>query len=178
MRCRLPRDGAQRRCAGAPRERGATLIELSITIALVLVVVGVMLDSLVTAQRSERYAADRTEALDSMRSAIARFTKDVRQAVGVDEGATASSFGAETYVQGAAAHVQYEVTGTTLTRSVNGGPAEVLIDRLATTDVFSYSPSAEAAEVVVINLEVAPMTSPDTTIELTSEVRMRNRGTS
>lgn len=158
--------------------RGSTLIELTITVGLVLVVLGVMLNSLASAQRSERYAADRTEALDSMRAAIARFTKDVRQAEGVDEASTASHVEMDTYVQGAAAHVVYDATGGVLTRTVGASPTEVLIDRLATDAFVTYEPAVETAEVVTIVLEVAPMTSPETTIELTSEVRMRNRGSS
>jgi type II secretory pathway pseudopilin PulG len=154
---------------------GTTLLELTITIGLVLIVVGVMLDSLGSAQRSERYASDRTEALDSMRSAIARFTKDVRQADGVDENGSASHLEADTYVQGAVAHVVYDASGGVLTRTVGSAPTETLIDRLATDAIFTYEPTLETAEVVTIVLEVEPMTSPETTIELTSEVRMRNR---
>ena len=169
---------ARKRDRDRNRQRGTTLVELTITVGLVLVVVGVMLDSLGSAQRSERYAADRTEALDSMRGAIARFTKDVRQAEGVDEGASVSHLEADTYVQGVAARVVYDASGGVLTRTVDGGAAEVLIDRLVTDSVFDYEPSAEIAELVTIVLEVEPMTSPETTIELTSEVRMRNRGSS
>ncbi len=156
-------------------QRGTSIIELTITVGLVLVVIGVMLDSLASAQRGERYASDRSVALDEMRSAMARFTKDLRQASGIDEGATAATLQADTYVQGTAAHVVYAASGGVLTRQVNSSPAEVLIDDLVTDDVFAYDPGVDSAEVVVVRLEVRPPTSPDTTIELTSEVRMRNR---
>ncbi len=165
-----------RRRAERDRQRGTTVIELTVVMGILLLVVGVMLDSLSGAQRSERYAADRTEALDNMRNAIARFTKDVRQADGVDEGATASSFSMDTYVEGTLSHVVYTASGDQMTRSVDGGPAEVLIEQLFTATVFEFEPSADSAEVVTITLVVEPETSPDTTIELTSEVRMRNRG--
>jgi type II secretory pathway pseudopilin PulG len=174
------RPEGRRRGTRAERDQqyGTTLIELTVVMGILLLVVGVMLDALGGAQRSERYAADRTEALDNMRSAIARFTKDVRQADGVDEGATASTFSMDTYVGGVYSHVLYTATGDRLTRSIDGGPAEVLIEQLFTTTVFEFEPSAESAEVVTITLVVEPETSPDTTIELTSEVRMRNRGSS
>ncbi len=143
--------------------------------SLVLAVMGVILSSLTSAQRSERFVADRTEALDTMRSAIARFTKDVRQGDAMDLGASPSHIEFDTYVQGVAAHVVYDASAGVLTRSVGADPAETLIDRLATDEIFSFEPTAETAEVVTILLEVEPLTSPDTTIELTSEVRMRNQ---
>ena len=148
---------------------------MSITVGLVLVVVGALLSSLSIAQRGERFAADRAEALDEMRGAMARVTKDLRQADGLDAGALADHFEADTYVQGVAAHVVYDVSGGILTRQVNGGSSEVLAEPLVTDAVFTYEPDAASAEVVAIRLEIRPRTSPDTTIELTSEVRMRNR---
>lgn len=160
------------------QQRGTTLIELTVVMGILVLVVGVMLDALGGAQRSERFASDRTEALDNMRTAIARFTKDVRQSDGVDENATASSFEMDTYVEGVYSHVVYTASGDQLTRTVDGGPAEVLIKQLFTSSVFEFEPSADSAEVVTITLVVEPETSPDTTIELTSEVRMRNRGSS
>lgn len=158
-------------------ERGVSLIELTITVSLVVLVVGAILSSLYSAQRSERYASDRSAALDEMRSAMARFTKDLRQADGLEEGATASNLEAGTYVQGVAATVEYTAAGGVLTRSVNGGAAEILINRITEDTVFTFEPDATSAEVVKITLVVAPVSSPDTTIELYSEVRMRNRGT-
>lgn len=140
-----------------------------------LLVAAVMLDSLASAQRSERYASDRAAALDELRAAMARFTKDMRQASGVAEGAGDAHLQVDTYVQGVAATVVYDVTGGVLTRAVGTAPAEVLIDDLVTDAVFSYDPDVATAEVVTIRLEVRPPTSPETTIELTSEVGMRNR---
>ena len=84
----------------------------------------------------------------------------------------------DTYVEGTLSRVVYTASGDLMTRSVDGGPAEVLIEQLFTTTVFEFEPSADSAEVVTITLVVEPETSPDTTIELTSEVRMRNRGSS
>ncbi len=164
------------RRSATSRERGATLIELTVVVGIMMLVVAVMLDSLGSAQRSERYAADRTEALDNMRFAIARFTKDVRQSAGVAPGATAQRFEMDTYVEGGMTTVVYEATGDEMRRTVGSNPTEVLIDRLSSVSVFDFVPSAESAEVVTITLVVEPETSPDTTIELTSEVRMRNRG--
>jgi Tfp pilus assembly protein PilW len=146
-------------------------------VSLVVLVVGAILSSLYSAQRSERYASDRSAALDEMRNAMARFTKDLRQADGLEEGATSSNLEADTYVNGVAARVEYAAAGGVLTRAVNGGSAEILINRITEDTVFTFEPDATSAEVVKITLVVAPVSSPDTTIELYSEVRMRNRGT-
>jgi hypothetical protein len=50
----------------------------------------------------------------------------------------------------------------------------VLQHGLASTDVFQYSPSTDAPQVVTITLAVVPANAPDTTVTLDSEVRLRN----
>ena len=66
------------------------------------------------------------------------------------------------------------VVGASLRRTVAGKPSEVLQTRLASTSIFSYSPDTTATETVGLLLEVIPPASPDATIQLTSEIHLRN----
>ena len=155
-------------------EHGFSLIELTITVSLLAIVLGVFSSALVSSQRAESFAEDRGAALDSLQTTMARITKDVRQAASIDPTSTASLLTIPTYVDGVAATVRYQITGTRLTRSINGAAAVLLIPNLASPSLFSYEPSPANAKVVTILLQATPKNSPNTTVQLTSEVRLRN----
>jgi prepilin-type N-terminal cleavage/methylation domain-containing protein len=154
--------------------RGFTLVELTIALGLLLIVVGAMYDQLSSAQRSEHFASDRSFVLDQTRESMARMTLDIRQAVSVDPSSTDTHMLLQTYVNGTLTFVTYDISGTTLTRTVQGRPAEQLQTDLADTSIFSYDPDASDAQVVSILLQVTPPASPNATIQLTSEARLRN----
>jgi prepilin-type N-terminal cleavage/methylation domain-containing protein len=159
---------------GRRDQRGFTLVELMIAVGLLLVVVGAMLDQLTSAQRSEHFASDRAFVLDQTRNSMARMTLDIRQAASVDPSSTDTHMLLQTYVDGTLTYVTYDISGTTLTRTVQGHPAEQLQTDLADTSIFSYDPDASDAQVVSILLQVTPPASPNATIKLTSEARLRN----
>ena len=46
---------------------------------------------------------------------------------------------------------------------------------MTSTDVFTYTDSVSNVELVALTLSVNPLNRPDTTLVLTSEVRLRNR---
>ena len=69
---------------------------------------------------------------------------------------------------------RYQISGTRLTRSINSGAAILLIPNLASPSLFTYEPSTANAKVVTILLQATPKNSPNTTVQLTSEVRLRN----
>jgi prepilin-type N-terminal cleavage/methylation domain-containing protein len=155
-------------------EHGFTLIELTITVALLVLVLGMFFEALASSQRSESFAEDRSQTLDALQVTMARVTKDTRQATSIDPASSASLLNMQTYVAGALATVVYQINGTMLTRSVNGGAALVLIRNLASPSLFTYEPSSTNAQVVTILLQATPKHSPNTTVQLTSEVRLRN----
>lgn len=145
--------------------------------SLLLVVSAVLLGTFGSVQRSEAFVSGRAASLDEMRLTMARVTKDARQASSV----TASDptrLEMDTYVLGVATHVVYQATGATLTRQEGAGAASVIQDHLDSTAVFAYQPSVEFPEVVTITLVVRPPDQPDTTVTVSSEVRLRNRGSS
>jgi hypothetical protein len=128
--------------------------------------------------KSQAYTADRAASLDSMRVTLNSMTRELRQASSVNEAtSTPSRIEFDTYGSGGSRHVVYEVTGTTLTRAVNGGTAVTSLTGLASTDLFAYvsAPPVPGAQWVHINLRVRPKHSPETILVLDSEVNLRNR---
>ena len=156
-------------------EAGFTLIEVLITVTLLAIVMGSMLGVFESVQRSEAFVENRSESLDSMRLAIDEMTKDIRQATSISANSTASYIDMTTYVLGISKEVEYEASGETLTRTVNGGAAVPLQTRLTSTDMFTYTDSVSDVSLVGLTLSVNPLNRPDTTLVLTSEVRLRNR---
>jgi len=162
----------------APEEEGFTLLELVFSVSILLVVLGSILGVFQVVQRQSAFVKDRSETLDTMRIAVDRMTKEIRQArvVEPDGTAPATRFEMTTFLLGVEADIVYAVVGDTLTRSVNGGTADVLQDDLAVTDMFTYTADTSGVvQVVSFSLQVHPPRSPDTTLVLTSEVRLRNK---
>jgi hypothetical protein len=143
-----------------------------------MLVLGVLFTSLDGVVKSEAYTADRTASLATMRVTLNVMTRELRQASSVNEAtSTASRIEFDTYGNGVPRHVVYDATGTTLTRTVNGGTAVTALTGLATTSLFSYvtAPPVPGAQWVHINLQVRPKKSPETVLVLDSEVNLRNR---
>jgi hypothetical protein len=141
-------------------------------------VLGVIYAALDEVMRSEAYSSDRTIALDDMRLTLNQMTRELRQASAVNEPAsTTSRIEFDSYGGGTQRHVVYEVTGTNLTRAVNGGSAVTVLRRLVSPDIFAYvdAPPVPGAQWVRINLQVHPRRTPDTVLVLDSEVNLRNR---
>lgn len=162
----------------AREEGGFTLLELVFSVSILLVVLGSILGVFQVVQRQSAYVKDRSETLDTMRIAVDRMTKEIRQARVVEPDGTspASRFEMTTFLLGVEADIVYAVTGETLTRSVNGGTADVIQDDLSTTSLFTYtSDTSGVVQVVSFTLSVHPPRSPETTLVLTSEVRLRNK---
>lgn len=148
-----------RRIAAALRheEPGLTLVELLIAAAVGLVVVGGALMMFVGAMHSEPRTASKVAAIQQARSTVDRITRELRQGLETPT-ATESELAIVTYVKvstcgGPAAstsipcRVTYKCSAGKCTRTVaqpNGsgaGPAVQVVSGLATTDIFTYSPS-------------------------------------
>lgn len=160
--------------ASRPRAGGFTAVELVTATALLLLVAGGILSVFLTVQRSEVFVSDRAQALDDMRIAMSTLSKDIRQAEAVAETSTASRLEITTFVGGARATVVYEAAGDTVTRAQDGGTAVIILRRLVNTSVFTYTPSVADAKIVTVSLEVEPQADPDTIVQLSGEIRLRN----
>jgi hypothetical protein len=144
------------------------------TVALLAIVMGGLLSIFESVQRSAAFVQNRSEALDSMRVSIDEMTKEIRQASSVASSSTASMIDMNTYVLGVAKHIVYQASGSSLSRSVNGGTAVVIQDRLTSTDIFAYTDSVFNVQLVEMTLRVHPVHRPETTLVLSSEARLRN----
>jgi hypothetical protein len=143
-----------------------------------MVVLGVVFSALDSVMKSEAYTSDRATALANMRTTLNRMTRELRQASAVDEAtSTDSRIEFDTYGTTGARHVVYEATGTTLTRTLDGGSAVPVLTGLASTSIFSYvtAPPVPGAQWVRMYLQVRPKRSPETVLVLDSEVNLRNR---
>lgn len=174
----MQRTSPRSRRISAREEGGFTLLELVFSVSLLLVVLGAIMGIFQVVQRQSAYVKDRSETLDTMRIAVDRMTKEIRQArvVEPDAATPTERFEMTTFLLGEEAEIVYAVVGETLTRSVNGGTAVVLQEDLAASDLFTYtSDTAGTVQVVSFALQVHPPRQPETTLVLTSEVRLRNK---
>ena len=153
------------------------MIEVLITVTLLAIVLGALLTVFESVQRSTAFVQNRSESLDSMRLVLDEMTKEIRQATSVSAASTASYLDMTTYVLGVSKHIVYQATGTTLTRSVDGGSAVTMQSRITSTSIFTFTDSVTNVELVGLTLSVHPINRPDTTLVLSSEARLRNRGT-
>lgn len=154
------------------------MIELSITSALLLLVLLTVFNALDSVSSAQAYQADRTQSLDNMRATLNKMTKELRQATTVSEASsTASSITFTTSINGIGTQIAYTASGTTLTKQVGSAAAFTVLERLATTTIFGYVSADDVTGIqwVSVDLEVSPARHPDTTLVLNSEINLRNR---
>jgi type II secretory pathway component PulJ len=158
-------------------EEGFTLLELVVVTSLLMIVITAILTGFEVVQKASIRESARSEESDQVRLAMEQMTKEVRQAVGVRAGCSASFLDIDTYLNGVATHVSFTASGTTLQRTANGITL-TLLDRLTTTSLFTYDPSVTTPSVITITLQASPQyfKTDATTITLTSEVKLRNGG--
>lgn len=158
-------------------ERGFTLVEMSVTSGILLLLVTGMLAMFMTMQRTAVRQQSRSETADQVRFTMDRMLKEVRQAYDIIPGSTTSYLEMDTFVGGVAKRIIYDArTPNVLTRTEDGNTI-VLLERLDVTTVWSYSPDVTDPSVITVTLIAYPdkFESDDTTVELTSEVKLRNR---
>jgi hypothetical protein len=153
------------------------MLEVTITSALLLVVVGSILGVFISVQRTAAFTQARVESTDAMRLAMEGLTKELRQASSITGDSDASTLTMATFINGTPTQVTYTVSNGTLYRE-SGPTFTPVLSSLADNTIFTYTPDAVGAQVVSITLDVHPKQRPDTTLSLTSEVRLRNMGVS
>ena len=156
------------------REGGFTVIELTVTMGILLIVMGCLLTVFESAQRTQSFASNRSETLDQMRLAMNQMAKDIRQATLIDASSDVTRIEMDTYVLGVTRHVVYQASGDTLSRAIGTTVAAPLQSRLIDTSIFTYSPTTAGAQIISVTLRVRPRNAPETVLELTSEIRLRN----
>ena len=159
-------------------EAGTTIVEMIITSALLILVILTVLGAFDQVSKSQAFQADRTASIDDMRNALNKMTRDLRQATAItDCGSDAATVDFTTYVNGSPTAVSYTVSGTTLQRKQGAGSYFTVLKNMASSEVFTCTSATDVTGVqwVDIDLKVTPKKMPTTTLELTSEVNLRNR---
>lgn len=152
------------------------MVELTITVGILTLVVASLLGTFVAAQRSQAYVTDRSETLDELRQAMDRITKEVRQATWMWEWNSSNLLYMRTFIAENEETVLYWADGSTLWRYDEYWRSRPILDGMTTWWTFTFSPSAQAPTTVRIRLRARPDQSPNTVLELSSEVRLRNLG--
>lgn len=164
-------------------ERGFTVIEVVIAMVILLVVMGAALSVMDTGARTERAQFARRVALEDLRTAMGRMTKEIRQALIVSTASTRSRLEMTTLFNGAERSVVYEVVGDELRRTVDADVSERLTDGLTSGEIFCYdpplcgltSPATANPEIVRISMTAEPAQfANDATITLATDVQLRN----
>jgi hypothetical protein len=161
-----------------PDEAGTSVVEMIITSALLILVILTVLGAFDQVSKSQAFQADRTNALDDMRNVLNKMTRDLRQATAVtDCGTDAGTVSFTTYVNGTPTAVSYNVSGTNLQRKQGSGNYFTVLKNMASSQVFTCTSATDVTGVqwVDIDLQVTPKKMPSTTLELSSEVNLRNR---
>jgi len=159
-------------------EDGYTIVEMMITSALLILVVISVLSALENVSSAQAFQADRTNAIDDMRNVLNRMTRDLRQATAINDcGTDSATISYTTAINGTSTAVIYTASGTSLSRTEGGGTAFTVLQNLASTQVFTCTSATDVTGVqwVNIDLNVTPRKLPSTTLELQSEVNLRNR---
>ena len=177
---------ARRRAAGS---EGFTLVEMLVAASMSLVVLGVGVAVMTTGLRSEPKVAEKAGEIQEARVAMERLTREIRQGDSVIT-ATASQFslitnvnsatcGGATSSQSMLCRVTYTCSAESCTRvesNPDGSGATapvVVVSGIATSSVFSYTPTAATPTYIGVNL-LFPADQGGDSITLTDGVTMRN----
>jgi Tfp pilus assembly protein PilW len=161
------------------RESGVSIAELTVTLSVFLIVATAMYTLFAVVQRTTIRQDARNQVTGEMRIAMERLTKEIRQASVVHADSTDAVLHIDTYENDVATTTTWTAAGTTLTRT-EGTSSQLLVDGLLSTSIFAYSPTTTGATDITITLRARPKnySTDPAVVELVSQVRLRNRGSS
>jgi Tfp pilus assembly protein PilW len=185
------------RIPGGRDERGAIgMMELLTTAALTVVLVGTIGILLVVSARQQPRISDRAASIQEGRALVEQFTRELREGFAVQATPTASSVTFRTYVRRSscgssaslspsqpaiACRVTYSCASGTCTRTENPisgaqtGQPVTMVTGLASSDVFSYLPSASSPDHVGVTLVFPALAGDDDAITITDGADLRNQ---
>ena len=164
-----------RRLVSAPEEEaGFTLIELLVAAAMSVVIVGAAGSMMISAVQTQPELSKRAQDVSSARWILERMTREIRNGIAVEPGATGSvvsfkayvrqtSCGSGTPLPPASSAIECRITydcssGTSCTRKEadpdlpTGGTPKTIFTGIASSKVFNFSPSASEATFVGVTL--------------------------
>jgi len=171
------------------REAGFTLPELLVGMTIMLVVLAGGFTLLQVVTRSEPAVRAANASIQDAQIVTERMARELRMTYRVNS-ASATSVSVDTYLQQASScagatgtdprqcRVVYSCGGTTCTRTVSevdgsGSQTATIVTGLASTNVFSYSPSATTPRTIDLTLSLAGENADDA-ITISDGVALRN----
>ena len=155
-----PRLAAALRRVRASGERGFSLVESMVAVALFGCIVVVMGPVMTSGLAAGRQVDHESRALDEARTAIARIDRELRSACEVSAPAVGNSgsvltFKTQAGANGATYEVTYSIVGGVLTR-VEGGASQAVADGLVvTSQEFTHTENANATRAQIgVDLDV------------------------
>lgn len=163
--------------AWCDEERGLTVIELMITLAVMGAIVAATLSALFSAYDQTGVVLNRRDVLGDGQIAMQQMTKQFRQATTIYEG-DPDELEVDTFTGTGQAHrITWQTTGSSapysLEITMDGGSPRTVLSSLTSPDIFAYSdPELDGiVNQVTIRLSLGTKT---TTVVLTSDVEIRN----
>jgi type II secretory pathway component PulJ len=163
------------------REEGITVIELLVASSIFIILLLPVLSLLDSGTRTERANQVRHDALVDLRGAMTRITKDVRQALSIDPASSKTMLDMTTIVSGSDHRIVYQLTGSTLTRSIDGGTPGALAENVTSTEVFCYDPPdcaltapPDDPSAVRVAIALEPVVFSGGPLTLATDVELRN----
>jgi type II secretory pathway pseudopilin PulG len=172
---------AARRLRG---DAGTSLLELVVAIGVFLMLLVGVLSTLDSGTKAERHSQSKQDTIQDLRLAVARMTKDVRQAVAIQPTSTRGKLVFRTIVAGDEKNITYQVTAENdLYRLVEGVPPGIpLVSDVSNgTTIFCYDPPTCAMSNPVppftrirISLAGLPEVGSQVPILFATDVELRN----
>lgn len=163
--------------AWCDEERGLTVIELMITLAVMGAIVAATLSALFGAYNQTGVVLNRRDVLGDGQIAMQQMTKQFRQATEINS-SSATALDVDTFTGPGDVHqIVWQTTGSSapysLEITMDGGSPKTVLSSLASPDIFAYSdPELDGiVNQVTIRLSLGTKT---TTVVLTSDVEIRN----
>ena len=165
---------APAKCDG---ERGLTVIELMITLAVMGAMVAATLSVLFSAYDQTGVVLNRRDVLGDGQIAMQQMTKQFRQATEINASSD-TLLDVDTFTGAGDSHrIVWQTTGSaapyTLQVSTDGGDPKTVLSSLASPSLFTYSDPDTDLIVNQVTIRLSLGTSTSTVI-LTSDVELRN----
>lgn len=172
----------RRRLAGNGGQAGITFIEMLVAATMGVIVLGATGSLVISAMRTQPQISKRAQNITTARWVLERLTRELRNGRKVEAGASSSSVSFTTYVRhsscgtdatlesGQAAiecRVTYSCTTSSCSRTEaapaslpGSGTERTIFSGIDSSNVFSYSPSADAPTYVRVTLRMPNPSGP------------------
>ena len=160
-------------------ERGLTVVELMVTLAVMGVIVAAMMSVLFSVYNQTGVVLNRRDVLGEGQIAMQQMTKQFRQATAINS-SSATALSVQTFTGTGTAHqIAWRTSGSSapykLQKQEDGGPFTTVLTFLTSPNIFpAYVDSDLDGTVDQLRIELS-LGTKTATVVLTSDVQMRNR---